>query len=182
VRLAFRLIVSGPSVRLAFCQIVSGPLVRLAIRQIVSGPSVRLAFCQIVCGSSVRLAFCQIAQRRVYTPRLQRPVSRQIALAKSCKSTGILAPIDDYSAKSCKNTVIFGDLCKSGLNGSKKLYNRRNFHVLVLLSPKKLHFCSFALLWASIFRMPAATFVRAFRYDGFEVLRGKYGINEIVAN
>jgi hypothetical protein len=65
---------------------------------------------------------------------------------KSCKSTGILARIDDYGAKSCQNTVIFGDFRLSGLNGSKKLHYRRNFPVLVILSLKKLHFCSFVLL------------------------------------
>jgi hypothetical protein len=67
-------------------------------------------------------------------------------LAKSCESAGILARIDDYGAKSCKNTVIFGNSRLSGLNGSKKLHYRSNFRVLVLLRPEILHFCSFVLL------------------------------------
>jgi hypothetical protein len=57
-----------------------------------------------------------------------------------------LARVDDYGEKYCQNTVFLGDFHFSGLNGSKKLHNRRNFRVLVILPPKILHFCSFVLL------------------------------------
>jgi hypothetical protein len=112
----------------------------------VSRPSVRPTCIVPVVRPSVRPT-CSIPVARPTVRPLSTPlVSRQIALAKSCKSAGILARIDDYGVKSCESTVIFYDFRLFGLNGSKKLYCRRNFCILGILRPKNLYFCNFLFI------------------------------------
>ncbi|ALS29501.1 hypothetical protein IJ21_41170 [Paenibacillus sp. 32O-W] len=125
----FRLIVTGPSERLCL------PSHRHRSAGALCFPSHRHRSAGAPCFPSNHL-------RCVGMFRLSVPHLPADCFGECCKSAGILARIDDYGVKSCKNTVFFSDSPISGLNAPKKLYYCSNFHVLVIFRPEKLHFCS----------------------------------------
>jgi hypothetical protein len=119
---------------------------RLCTHRIVVAPSL---FVYAPAVSSVHPAFllyCRCLGRAACLSSTQPPSivpPARPAFGESCKNAGFSARLDAYGAKSCENTVIFFNFCLFGLIGTKFLYNRRNFCILVILSQEKLHFCSF---------------------------------------